>query len=220
MRVKALIFDFDGVLIDTETADFGSWREVYVAHGATLALDDWVSCIGKAPGAFDPYAELEAVLGSEVDRAAIRAKRRTRYAELAASLPLLPGVAEYVTDATRLGLRLAIASNAAGHEVVAHLSRLGLAGCFDCVSCAADVLPGKPDPAVYTAALASLGAHANETLAFEDSPSGVAAAKAAGIICVAVPGPLTGGLNLSAADITLTSLAHVPLPELLSRIAA
>src|SRR3990172_7082602 len=115
--VKALIFDFDGLIVDTETADFESWRDVYAAHGATLTLDDWVPCIGMAPGAFDPYAQLEAKLGSAVDRAAIRSKRRARYAELAARLPLLPRVGEYVSEGLRLGLGLAVASNATTSEV-------------------------------------------------------------------------------------------------------
>ncbi len=143
-----------------------------------MALDDWVSCIGAAPGAFDPYAQLEAVLGRKVDRAAIREKRRARYAELAAGLPLLPGVAEYIRDAKRLGLGLAIASNASAVEVTAHLSRLGVAGYFDCVSCADEAHPGKPDPGVYVAALGTLGVDAGEAIAFEDSPGGITAARA------------------------------------------
>ncbi len=218
MSVRALIFDFDGLIVDTETADFESWREVYAAHGATLALDDWVSCIGSAHGAFDPYARLEAVLGRAVDRAAIRGKRRTRYAELAAGLPLLPGVAEYVRDGKRLGLGLAIASNASSSEVAAHLSRLGVADYFDCVSCADGTRPGKPDPAVYLAALASLGVDPERAIALEDSPSGVAAARVAGVFCIAVPSALTAGLDFSAADFVVDSLAEVGLPELLTHI--
>ena len=216
MSVKALIFDFDGLIVDTETADFESWCEVYAAHGATLAPADWVSCIGKAPGAFDPYAQLEAVLGRAVDRVAIRAKRRARYAELAERLPLLPGVAEYVREGKRLGLGLAIASNASASEVAAHLSRLDLERYFDCVSCVDPVARGKPDPAVYLAALGSLGVRPSEAIAFEDSPSGVAAAKAARVFCVAVPSALTRGLDFEAADVAVKSLADVPLTELLS----
>ncbi len=218
MLIKALIFDFDGLIIDTETADFESWREVYAAHGVTLALDDWVSCICKPPGAFDPYAELEAALGRTVDRDAIRPMRRARYAVLAANLPLLPGIADYVADARRLGLALAIASNASEPEVAAHLSRLGLADCFADVSCADDTRPGKPDPAVYIAALTSLGVGAGEAVAFEDSPNGIAAARAAGIVCVAVPSPMTAGWDFNAADYRLNSLADLPLHELLSRV--
>ena len=216
--VKALIFDFDGLIVDTETADFESWREVYAAHGATLDLGDWVSCIGKAAGAFDPYAQLEAVLGCAIDRPEIRTKRRARYAELAACLPLLPGVAEYFRGAKRLDLALAIASNAFRGEVVEHLSRLGVANHFDCVSCADDVHRGKPDPAVYSAALASLGIEAGEAVAFEDSPSGVAAARAAGVFCVAVPSELTAGLNFDGADLRVDSLADMPLEDLLRRV--
>ena len=218
MLVRALIFDFDGLIVDTETADFESWREVYATHGATLALDDWVSCIGKAPGAFDPYAQLEAVLGRAVDRGAIRAQRRVRYAELAAGLPLLPGVADYVREAKRLELTLAIASNAPIREVVAHLSRLHLDRYFDCISCADDAHPGKPDPAVYVAALVSLGVDPERAIALEDSPSGVAAASAAGVFCVAVPSALTASLDFRAADYRVSSLADVALAELLTHI--
>ena len=152
-----------------------------------------------------------------MDRAAIRARRRRCHAELVAAQPLLPGVLDYIAAAGRLGLRLGVASSSSRDWVVGHLTRLGLDRHFAAVICADDVARTKPDPALYLAALAALDLRPEEAVALEDSPNGIAAAKAAGIFCVAVPNPLTRRLSLAAADLQLASLADLPLDRLLER---
>jgi beta-phosphoglucomutase-like phosphatase (HAD superfamily) len=129
-----------------------------------------------------------------------------------------PGVEAYLEAAQRRGLRLAVASNSRREWVAPHLARLGLLERFAHLSCWAPVRPPKPAPDLYLDAAAALGVRPTDALAFEDSPAGVAAAKAAGLRCVAVPHPLTARLDLSAADLIVPSLTDYPLPALLARL--
>ena len=215
--VKAIIFDFDGVILDTETPEFQSWREVFAAYGCELKLEVWAQAVGTAATAFDPYAHLASTAGP-VDVAAIRARRRPRHAELIAAEAVLPGVRDCLEAARSLELRLAVASSSTSDWVAGHLERLGLRGYFDCLKCADHVAKTKPDPELYASVLEDLGLSANEAIAVEDSPNGVRAAKAAGLFCVAVPCPLTKGLDLDAADLRLSSLADIDLRALLARL--
>lgn len=217
--IRALIFDFDGVILDTETPDLHCWQEVYAEHGCRLELADYLAGVGGI-GLFDAYADLEAQLGVPLDRETLRATRRARYAELVVEQAILPGIESYVADARRLGLRLGVASSSPHEWVGSHLARLGLDRCFDCVTCRDDVARAKPDPDLYLKALDRLGVRADEAIAFEDSHNGVLAATAAGIFCVAVPNPVTRDLPLDRADLRLPSLAELPLASLLDHIQA
>lgn len=216
--IRLIVFDFDGLILDTEVPDFEGWREIFRDHGCRLSLPEWAPCVGTAPGAFDPCARLEALLGRPVDRDALRRAHRARYAERLATQPLLPGVTDYIAAARRLGLTLGLASSSARAWVTGHLARFGLEDAFDCVKCADDVLRAKPEPDLYDAVLAATGRAAAEAVALEDSPNGILAAKRAGLYCVAVPNPVTRALPLEGADLRLASLADVPLEELLPRL--
>ncbi len=218
--IRGLIFDFDGLILDTESPEYRSWREVFQEYGCDLALADWAQGIGRGAGdiTFDPYATLEAASGRSIDRAAIRARRRRRYADLVAAEVVRPGVEEYMVAAQRHGLVLGVASSSSRVWVDGHLTRLGLRPYITALACADDVGRAKPDPAVYRAALALLRLRPDEVIAFEDSPNGLAAARSAGVLCVAVPNPLTAQLPLDPADVRLTSLADVPLERLLGTI--
>jgi HAD superfamily hydrolase (TIGR01509 family) len=218
--LRGLIFDFDGLILDTEGPEFRTWQEVYAGLGRALELSVWAACIGTASDAFDPCAHLETLLGHPIDREAIRDARDRRCAELIAAAPVLPGVAEYLADARRLGLGLAVASSSSRGWVTGHLDRLGLSGSFACIRSADDVERVKPDPELYRSALAALGLEPAEAIAFEDSPNGILAAKRAGLFCIAVPNPVTGELPLDAADLRLPSLASLSLEALLARVAA
>lgn len=216
--IKGLIFDFDGLILDTEVPDYVSWQEVFESHGCVLPHETWMGYIGTREGAFDPYALLEERSGRPVSRDEVRTARRRRLAELVAAEVIRPGVEAYIADAQRLGIRLAVASSADCDWVVPHLERLGLIGHFDGVRCAGHVTHGKPDPEVYFAALDLLGVAPHQAIAIEDSPNGVLAAKRAGLFCVAVPNPITADLPLDHADLRLNSLADLPLEELIRRV--
>jgi HAD superfamily hydrolase (TIGR01509 family) len=217
--VKLVVFDFDGLILDTEVPVYDAWQEIYGDHGHELSFDKWATCIGTVD-AFDPCADLAALVGRALDADALRQRHRARTDVLIAACPVLPGVREYIDEARRLGLTLGVASSSSHAWVDGHLHRLGLRDVFDVVRCADDVRRVKPDPALYLAVLAATGVRPRDAVALEDSPNGVLAAKRAGLACVAVPNPLTARLDLAAADLQLPSLAELPLPALLARLRA
>ncbi|EMD23127.1 HAD family hydrolase [Amycolatopsis azurea] len=209
----ALIFDFDGTLVDTEAAVLVAWQETFRERGGELPLDVWHTVIGTQNTAIAMFELLEQD-DEHLDRIAVRTGVRARVTELLESEGPRPGVQEYLDDAREQGLRLAIASSSTGDWVSTHLNRLGLADAFEAVL-TGDLHQAKPSPDLYLAALAALDLPAAEAIAFEDSPHGVTAAKAAGLKCVAVPNPITAVLNFDHADLVLGSLADKPLGELL-----
>jgi HAD superfamily hydrolase (TIGR01509 family) len=216
--IQALIFDFDGLILDTELPEYRSWVETFAAYGASLPLSTWAEGIGVgAAETFDPYDLLVEQLGRPLDRDAIRSQRRARFAERMAGQPLLPGVEAYIRGARERGLKLGIASSSSRSWVVGHLEQLGIAAFFQSVTCTEDVALTKPAPDLYLACLKALGVEASQAIALEDSPNGVRAAKRAGLFCVAVPNALTGQLTFEGTDLQISSLAELPLEELLAQ---
>ena len=217
--IRALVFDFDGLILETETPSYQTWAEIYREHGHELPMDLWHGYVGSDTG-FDPAGHLAALVGEGLDRVATQARRDARKTELIAALDVMVGVREYVADAKQFGLRLAVASSSSRAWVLGHLERLGLDADWDAVRTRDDVTRTKPAPDVYLSAVAALGVTPKEAVAFEDSKNGIAAAKAAGLRCVAVPNALTAGMDLSQADLRLSSLAETPLERLLAVLSA
>jgi HAD superfamily hydrolase (TIGR01509 family) len=216
--IRALVFDFDGLILETETPAYESWAEIYREHGHDIPLERWHGYIGSDSG-FDPAGHLAALVGEGFDRAAAQARRDARKSDMVAALDVMVGVRGYIHDAARRGLRLAVASSSSRAWVLGHLERLGIHDPWDAVLCREDVARTKPAPDLYLAAVTTLGVAPREALAFEDSTNGIAAAKDAGLLCVAVPNALTAGMDQSRADMRLTSLADTPLAELLARLS-
>lgn len=215
--IRAVVFDFDGLILDTEEPVYRSWLEVYEAHGEELPFERWVQIVGSSTIGFHPQHHLEERLGRPLTKAVID-RRIGRRTELVLAKKLLPGVLERIDEAKALGLKVGVASSSTTEWVRGHLSRLGVLERFDCLSCRDDVANVKPEPDLYIAVLACLGVGPSDAIALEDSPHGVTAAKRAGMRCVAIPNSITARLDLSAADVLLASLADVTLPELLSRL--
>ncbi|HEU4943130.1 MAG TPA: HAD-IA family hydrolase [Gaiellaceae bacterium] len=218
MAIRALLFDFDGLIVDTETPSYASWQAVYREHGRDLPLDRWATIIGTTAGEFDPLDYLEELHGS-IDREAVRTRRREHELELLEIEQLRPGILEYLEEAERRKLKTAIVSSSSRQWVDRHLARLERAEHFDeIVTADRDPERSKPRPTLYLEALDRLEVSADEAVAFEDSPNGVAAAKAAGVYTVAVPNRITESLGLGHADLVLPSLSELPLSRLLERI--
>ena len=215
--IRALIFDFDGLILDTEGPIYRSWTEVYQAHGEALPFELWVKTVGSSNQAFHPQHHLEERLGHPLSQEVID-RRVERRVELVLAQPLLPGVRAIVDQARTAGMKVGVASSSSRDWVTGHLERLGLLDGFDCMRCRDDVEHVKPEPDLYLAVLECLGLQAADAVAIEDSPNGIAAAKRAGLPCVAIPNPITEGLDLGAADLRLRSLAEVTLPQLLDRL--
>jgi beta-phosphoglucomutase-like phosphatase (HAD superfamily) len=218
VAIRGLLFDFDGLLVDTETPSRLAYEELYREHGHELPLEKWATLVGTIGAPFDPDDHLEELVGRPLDREAMAKRLRAREHELCDLEDLRPGVEEYFVEAERLGLRTAVVSSSHGWWIERHLGRLGrLEGLDAIVAANGETLRAKPRPDLYLDALDRLGLRPDEAIAFEDSPNGVRAAKAAGLACVAVPNPITATLALDEADLVLESLADVSLPELIER---
>lgn len=211
--LRAVVFDFDGVILDTEEPEYVAWHRAWADHGVELCLDEWVHCIGTV-GAFDPMAELVSRAAVPVDRAAVDGRRRAHHRGLVAANDTLPGVEALLDECRQRGVRVAVASSSPVSWVDGHLRRLGLADRFAGLHCFDGSRPAKPAPDVYRCAVEALDVQPAEAVAIEDSLNGLTAAKAAGLRCVAVPGPMTRQLDLSAADLRVESLAGVRLADL------
>ena len=213
--IRALVFDFDGLILDTETALIDAYAQVFHRHGRPFSRQLAHEAVGRTELHFDPWA----AFGPRADRAALEAERQQVSQEIIARQPVLPGVREYLHQARTLGLQLGLASNSDHPHVEGHLGRLSLRDHFDYLRCIEDVPAGKPEPHLYRAVIEHFGVAGREAIAFEDSAHGAHAAKRAGLWCVAVPGPSSLHHDLAHADLTLPSLVHCPLPDLLARFA-
>ena len=216
--IEAIIFDFDGLIIDTETPEFDAWEDIFQSYGVTLNRKLWDSAIGRHSKDFDIYGHLAELSGARIEREVVRPRMRRNYLERIERNPVLPGVEEYLDAAKRMGLKLAVASSSSPGWAAGHLKGRRLLNHFEFVLDAGDVTNAKPDPELYTMSAERLGVQPENALAIEDSANGLAAAKAAGLYCVVVPNPMTKGMDFSSADIRLESLADLPLGNLLDRL--
>ncbi len=215
--LQAIVFDFDGTILETEGPDYQSWQEIFDAHGSELTLDVWIQCVGGAPAGFDPFAILEEQTGVVLDRVSTHQTRRKRVLELIEQQPPMPGVEALIAAAQSAGIGLAVASSSPSVWVEGNLNRLGLRHHFQAVRTADDVERVKPDPTLYRLAAAALGAAPERTLAIEDSRTGMLAAKGAGLHCLVVPNSVTQFSDFSQADLRLASLADLTPTELFAR---
>lgn len=216
MPLRALIFDFDGLIVDTESPSYEAWRALFTDRGVDLQLERWLQVVGTHDAAWDPLTELEQLTGEVLDRDEVSRVTEERFEQLAHEQPPRPGVVALLDEAAALGLRVAVASSSRHTWCLAHLERLGLADRFDAVV-GRDLVgwKGKPDPAVYLEALRRVDVSANAAIALEDSGNGVLAATAAAIATVAVPNPITNGQAFDGAAAVIPSLDGVSVQDLL-----
>lgn len=214
--LEALLFDFDGVIVDTEVPTYQAWRDTYAEYGVELTLADWLPAVGtgsSVSGSFDAVAHLESLIGRRVDRELVIASRSRRKAELYGMAALLPGVRERLAEACELGLKTSIVTRNREDRVRAQCERVGLTHAWDQLVCANEN-PTRDKAELYSRAVTLLGASTAGALAFEDSPSGVRAAKSAGIRCVAVPNEITRDGAFDEADVIIASLRDYSLTHI------
>jgi HAD superfamily hydrolase (TIGR01509 family) len=217
--ISAVVLDFDGLVVDTETPIFEAWLAAYRRRGRSIGLDEWQHALGTH-GGFDPLAHLDHLLDGSLDREAVLAEVKTASAAGCEGQPLLPGVEALLRDAAALGLGRAVASSSSCGWVEGWLARHGIRGLLDVVVARDDVRRVKPAPELFLLAATRLGVPAGACLVFEDSPNGMRAAIAAGMRCVAVPNALTRPLARPEVDLVLDSLAERPLTAILGVLAA
>ena len=214
--IRALVFDFDGLILDTETPLIDAYAEVHAAHGVPFDRTLFLRSVGHADYAFDPWHGFSP----HADRAALEVDRRSRKDGLMLRQPILPGVVALLDAARQLGLRVGLASNSERSWCDPHLTRLGLRDRFDFLACRGEAPSPKPEPDLYKLVLNQFGLRGHEAIAFEDSHTGSLAAKRANLWVVAVPNESTAHHDLSAADLRLKSLADVTLDRLIERFGS
>lgn len=207
-RFRAVVFDMDGLLLDTETLWHRAEVELFRRHDATFTWDDKMAIMGQEAGHTARYFAERLDLPPEQGWDLVVELLELMRAEMARAVAGRPGALELLARLRSTnGIRLALASNSPRPLVDAALSTTGLEDAFEAVVTPEDVARGKPAPDLYLEACRRLGVPPEEALALEDSPSGVAAAKAAGLTCIAVP--QYAALDVSAADRVIDSLEEL-----------
>ncbi len=206
--IQAVIFDMDGLMIDSEPLHKEAWQITLRRFGYELDEALFAQLVGLR-------TREDAVLLREHFHLPVKAEvlARQRNDLFLAGLPgrvkPMPGLRELIAQVRGCGLFSAVATSGERRYVDAVVRELNLDGVFDAMAVAEDVARGKPAPDVYLLAARRLGLPPAQCLALEDAPNGVLAAKAAGMRCVAVPNETTRSLDLSAADASLPSLSAV-----------
>lgn len=213
MSIRVVVLDFDGLILDTETPMRQSWQEIFDGYGISLPERKWAMLLGSSVDPPELYEFLEAHLGHPVDRAELREHRMARELQLLKANGVLPGVRELIGEARQTGLKLAVASSSDHAWVDELLQKHELLSMFDEIVCSDDVVRIKPAPDLYLEAIRRLNVRASEAIAFEDSIHGVAAAKQAGLLCIAVPNPITRCLTFNEADLVVSSISDYTLEQ-------
>lgn len=209
-QIAAVVFDFDGLLADSEPLQIRAW-ELFLAR-FDKQLDPGM--LGDMFGlrVKDSARVVQKRLGLPMSPEDVMAGRDEIFLELVATeLPLMPGARELIHHLrTRTTLRLALATSGHDRYINAALPVTGLTDAFEAIVTGDDVELGKPDPEIYLAAAEKLGVPPGSCLALEDAPHGVRSAKAAGMVCIAIPNEMTRALpGLDESDAVLDDLGQV-----------
>ncbi|WP_141430892.1 HAD family phosphatase [Bacillus sp. 03113] len=216
--IKAIIFDFDGTIIDTETAWYVAFRDAYKEHGVELTLEKYSECLGTSLHSFNPYTYLSTHHNIPIDLDEFRKAIQARHTELMEQESIRPGVLNYLKEAKAAGFKIGLATSSHMDWVEKYVNQLGIEEYFDCYRTADHVENVKPDPTLYLQALEHLGVEANEAIAIEDSPNGSRAAVAAGIHTVVIKNTITKQLPFGTGHHTINSLEDHKLNDLIESL--
>ncbi|MFD1737507.1 HAD family hydrolase [Bacillus salitolerans] len=212
--MKAIVFDFDGLVVDTESVWFEVFQEVMRSeYEFDFKIEDFSICIGTSDDFL--FERLSHLADRELDRSLIKEKTRELYETKMIELSIRDGVIDYLETAKRLGLKIGLASSSSKAWVEGLLNRFQIREYFEVIKTSDDVKRVKPDPELYLQAIQGLGVLCHEAVAFEDSKNGLIAAKEAGLFCVIVPNPVTSLLDFNGHLYRLSSMAEIGLNELL-----
>lgn len=211
MDFAAVLFDFDGILVDTEWAIYQAWRRTFERHGHDLPLEVYTRCIGSDFATWSPKTHLEDLTGNAFDWHALDAHRQEEIVgELHGQGPM-PGVVEWLEKLQGSAVPLAVVSSSSHHWVDGWLERLDLARFFTTTLCRGDAARIKPAPDLFLEASRRLEAPPSDCLVIEDSGNGLEAAKAAGMTAWIIPNRVTSCLDFRKADRIFTSMSGCPL---------
>ncbi len=209
MAISAVLFDFDGVLVDTEWAIYQAWLRTFQLHGHDLPLDVYTHCIGSDFATWSPRTHLEALTGLEFDWHDLDARRQEEILRELEGESVMPGVVGLLEKLADSAIRRAVVSSSSHHWVDGWLEKLALDAKFETVVCRGDAERIKPEPDLYVEAARRMNLAPATCLVIEDSLNGVKAAKSAGMSVWVVPNRVTAGLDFSAADRVFPSLAEL-----------
>ena len=204
---KAIIFDFDGLILDTESAELVIWTKLYAEQGLVFDEQSYNLVIGSdGTHGFDPAKALAERPGENRHIEEIRSYMRAISYDYAQSLQALPGVLDLIERAQEKGYSIAIGSSSVDKWVNTHLSRLGLLEKFDTIVTSDEVKSAKPSPDIFLKVLEKLGVQPEDAVVLEDSYNGILAAHRAGIKAVAIPNPVTKFQDFCLATDVIESL--------------
>ncbi|OPA81284.1 hypothetical protein BVG16_02915 [Paenibacillus selenitireducens] len=218
--IKAVVFDFDGLTLDTESSWYESLKQVYTKYGVEFPEESFFQTVGTFDGDFKPYQFLSNALQGTPDSESLKEEVHAIFHDIMSQKQLREGILDYLESAKKLGLKIGLASSSTKSWVESYLRAYGIYEYYDCIHTSDDVSRVKPDPELYLLALRSLGVEGHEAVAFEDSLHGLHAAKAAGLYGVVVPNAVTHHLPFTTHDWKLASMADMSLAELIQQIEA
>jgi HAD superfamily hydrolase (TIGR01509 family) len=216
--LKGLIFDFDGLIIDTETPIFKAWQNVYCHYGCELPFDLWITTIGSSEVYFDPVQYLHSISHFHINDTEVRQIYSEYETELMTKEKMLPGIMDLIKTAYNSGFKLAIASSSPINWVMGYSIKLGIEKYFHCFATKDEVEFTKPHPNLYLLALNKMNLSHTEVIALEDSIHGIQAARKAGIFSIAIPANLTLKLDFSIADLIISNASDINLMELNNKL--
>jgi putative hydrolase of the HAD superfamily len=216
--IRAVIFDFDGLIIDTESPWYEAYRTVYLKYDVELPLEVWAQCIGTSFDVFDPIQYLRERSKQTIERGEILQQTRQLYHSLMKETTIRPGVRQYLSDASEMGLHIGLASSSRREWIESYLGKHDLRDYFEAISTSDDVTKVKPDPELYLRTMHSLQVSGEETIAFEDSLNGLRAAKGAGAFCVVVPNQVTSFMNFATHDLRLVSMEEMSIHRVIESL--
>ena len=213
--LRALFFDFDGLIVDTEWPIYEAWHQTFLDHGHPLPLETFNQCIGTDFNTWSPKAHLEELTGDSIDWHQLDDARQASIEKNLEGAEAMPGIPEAVSTAKAAGMKLAVVSSSSHRWVDGWLGRIGLLEPFDTTVCRDDAPRIKPAPDLYLEAARRLDLAPASCLVVEDSVNGIKSALAAGMQCVAIPNRVTACCDFSMAGQVLASATE--LVELLAR---
>ena len=213
--LAAVVFDFDGVILDSETPEYESHRRIFAQCGVPLTVEEWCDQIGVWVEHHEQrwHARLCERSAHAPDWPAFEAEKHRLFQELVPPAPMR-GIVDLLDALAAGGVPLAIASTAPARWVVAAAERIGVRDRFHAIITLHDVQRRKPAPDAYLEATRRIGVDPARSVAIEDSGPGIASARAAGLKTVAVPHWLTEGHDLAAADLRVAHAGEITLEVL------
>ncbi|MEI5906457.1 HAD family hydrolase [Bacillus spongiae] len=211
--IRGIIFDFDGLIVDTESVWFTVYADVLKDYQIELTLNEFSKCIGTSDDVL--FKMLQSKTEIELNQQEIKKKTEQLYQLRMEELALREGVLDYLQAAKRLGLRIGLASSSSRQWVVGFLEKFNILSYFEVIKTKEDVQKVKPDPALYSQALEGLNLESEEVIVFEDSLNGLIAATKVNLACIIVPNPVTRELAFSGHAHRLQSMEEQTLEEVI-----